>query len=83
MSEAVRAKRRDLRRRSAQDRRSRPHRRGGFCTIVDRAKDVIIRGGENIYSVEAEDVLCRHPAIMDAALVRSRTRRLERKPERW
>ena len=50
----------------------------GFCTIVDRAKDVIIRGGENIYSVEAEDVLYRHPAIMDAALVRSRTRRLER-----
>ena len=44
---------------------------------------MIIRGGENIYSVEAEDVLYRHPAIMDAALVRSRTRRLERKPERW
>ena len=41
----------------------------GFCTIVDRAKDVIIRGGENIYSVEVEDVLYRHPAIMDAALV--------------
>ena len=41
----------------------------GFCFIVDRAKDVIIRGGENIYSVEVEDVLYRHPAIMDAALV--------------
>ena len=41
----------------------------GFCTIVDRAKDVIIRGGENIYSVEVEDVLYRHPAVMDAALV--------------
>ena len=41
----------------------------GFCHIVDRAKDVIIRGGENIYSVEVEDVLYRHPAIMDAALV--------------
>ena len=41
----------------------------GFCVIVDRAKDVIIRGGENIYSVEVEDVLYRHPAIMDAALV--------------
>ncbi len=31
--------------------------------------DVIIRGGENIYSVEAEDVLYRHSAIMDAVLV--------------
>jgi long-chain acyl-CoA synthetase len=41
----------------------------GFCTIVDRAKDVIIRGGENIYSAEVENVLYRHPAIMDAALV--------------
>ena len=41
----------------------------GFCYIVDRMKDVIIRGGENIYSVEVENVLYRHPAIMDAALV--------------
>ena len=41
----------------------------GFCFIVDRAKDVIIRGGENIYSVEVENVLYDHPAIMDAALV--------------
>jgi long-chain acyl-CoA synthetase len=41
----------------------------GFCYIVDRKKDVIIRGGENIYSVEVEDVLYTHPAIMDAALV--------------
>ncbi len=41
----------------------------GFCTIVDRIKDVIIRGGENIYSVEVEDALYTHPAITDAALV--------------
>ena len=41
----------------------------GFCFIVDRAKDVIIRGGENIYSAEVEGVLYEHPAIMDAALV--------------
>ncbi|WP_158806950.1 class I adenylate-forming enzyme family protein [Beijerinckia sp. L45] len=41
----------------------------GFCYIVDRAKDVIIRGGENIYSVEVENVLYHHPAVMDAALV--------------
>ena len=41
----------------------------GFCYIVDRAKDVIIRGGENIYSAEVENVLYDHPSIMDAALV--------------
>jgi long-chain acyl-CoA synthetase len=41
----------------------------GFCYIVDRIKDVIIRGGENIYSVEVEDALYTHPTVMDAALV--------------
>lgn len=41
----------------------------GFCYIVDRAKDMLIRGGENIYCIEVENVLYDHPAIMDAALV--------------
>jgi long-chain acyl-CoA synthetase len=41
----------------------------GFCYIVDRAKDMIIRGGENIYCAEVEAVLYLHPAVMDAALV--------------
>jgi long-chain acyl-CoA synthetase len=41
----------------------------GFCTIVDRAKDMLIRGGENIYCVEVENLLYEHPAVMDAALV--------------
>jgi acyl-CoA synthetase (AMP-forming)/AMP-acid ligase II len=41
----------------------------GFCYIVDRAKDIIIRGGENIYSTEVENVLYDHPAVTDAALV--------------
>lgn len=41
----------------------------GFITIVDRAKDMLIRGGENIYCVEVEATLCEHPALMDAALV--------------
>src|SRR5579871_3339355 len=41
----------------------------GFCTIVDRAKDMLIRGGENIYCVEVENVLYEHPAVMDVALV--------------
>jgi len=41
----------------------------GFCYIVDRKKDMLIRGGENIYCIEVENVLYRHPAIMDAAVV--------------
>ena len=41
----------------------------GFCYIVDRKKDMLIRGGENIYCIEVENVLYQHPAIMDAAVV--------------
>lgn len=41
----------------------------GFLYIVDRAKDIIIRGGENIYSSEVEDVLYAHPAVTDCALI--------------
>jgi acyl-CoA synthetase (AMP-forming)/AMP-acid ligase II len=41
----------------------------GFCTILDRAHDMLIRGGENIYCIEVEDVLTQHPAVADAALV--------------
>ena len=41
----------------------------GFCYIIDRAKDMLIRGGENIYCVEVENVLYEHPAVMDAAIV--------------
>jgi long-chain acyl-CoA synthetase len=41
----------------------------GFLTIVDRAKDMIIRGGENIYSIEVENLLYEHPAVIDAALI--------------
>jgi long-chain acyl-CoA synthetase len=41
----------------------------GFCFIIDRAKDMLIRGGENIYCIEVENVLYDHPAVMDAALV--------------
>jgi len=41
----------------------------GFCFVVDRAKDIIIRGGENIYSSEVENVLYDHPAVTDAALI--------------
>jgi acyl-CoA synthetase (AMP-forming)/AMP-acid ligase II len=41
----------------------------GFCYVVDRVKDVIIRGGENIYSIEVEHILQQHPAIADVAVV--------------
>jgi long-chain acyl-CoA synthetase len=41
----------------------------GFIFIVDRAKDMIIRGGENVYCVEVEDILYKHPDVNDAAIV--------------
>jgi long-chain acyl-CoA synthetase len=41
----------------------------GFLTIVDRKKDMLIRGGENIYCAEVEAVLYRHPAVMDAGVI--------------
>jgi acyl-CoA synthetase (AMP-forming)/AMP-acid ligase II len=41
----------------------------GYLTITDRKKDIIIRGGENISSKEVEDVLARHPAVLEAAVV--------------
>jgi long-chain acyl-CoA synthetase len=41
----------------------------GFCYIIDRAKDMLIRGGENIYCIEVENALYDHPAVMDAAVV--------------
>jgi long-chain acyl-CoA synthetase len=41
----------------------------GFHYVVDRKKDVIIRGGENVYGAEVEAVLLEHPKVRDAALV--------------
>ncbi len=41
----------------------------GYIKIKDRSKDIIISGGENISSIEVEDVLFRHPAVMNAAVV--------------
>jgi steroid-24-oyl-CoA synthetase len=41
----------------------------GFVYIVDRAKDMIIRGGENVYCVEVETALFEHPAVTDAAAI--------------
>jgi long-chain acyl-CoA synthetase len=41
----------------------------GYLSIVGRKKEMIIRGGENIYPKEVEEVLYRHPAIQEAAVV--------------
>lgn len=40
----------------------------GFYYIVDRAKDMIISGGENVYSVEVEQALSSHPAVLECAV---------------
>src|SRR3712207_8465252 len=40
----------------------------GFVYIVDRAKDMVIRGGENVYCSEVEAALFEHPAVTDAAV---------------
>jgi len=40
----------------------------GFLFIVDRAKDMVIRGGENISSIEVESALYEHPAVLEAAV---------------
>jgi len=41
----------------------------GYIEVKDRSKDIIISGGENISTIEVEDVLYRHPAILEAAVV--------------
>ncbi len=41
----------------------------GYIKIKDRSKDIIISGGENISSIELEDILYRHPAVLAAAVV--------------
>ena len=41
----------------------------GYAEMKDRSKDIIISGGENISSLEVDDVLYRHPKIMEAAVV--------------
>ncbi|MDP6591189.1 MAG: class I adenylate-forming enzyme family protein [Rhodospirillales bacterium] len=41
----------------------------GCLFVLDRAKDMLLRGGENIYCVEIENALYRHPAVMEAAVI--------------
>lgn len=41
----------------------------GFVYITDRFKDMIVSGGENVYSIEVENVVSRHPAVMECAII--------------
>ena len=41
----------------------------GYFTIVDRKKDLIIRGGQNVYPADIEEALYRHPAVAEAAVI--------------
>ena len=41
----------------------------GYLTIVDRLKDMIITGGENVFPAEVETVLARHPGVADVAVI--------------
>ena len=41
----------------------------GYCTVEGRLKDMIIRGGENVYPREIEELLHRHPSVGDVAVV--------------
>jgi long-chain acyl-CoA synthetase len=41
----------------------------GFIFVVDRLKDMIISGGENVYSVEVENALYKHPAVIECAVI--------------
>ena len=41
----------------------------GCLYVLDRAKDMLIRGGENVYCVEVENALCSHPAVLAAAVI--------------
>jgi len=41
----------------------------GYLFMMDRSKDMIISGGENIYPREIEEVLCKHPAVREVAVI--------------
>ena len=41
----------------------------GYLFLVDRAKDMVISGGENVYSIEVEDAIATHPAVLESAVI--------------
>ncbi len=54
----------------------------GYCQIVGRLKDLVIRGGENIYPREVEEFLYGHPAIQDVQVFGIPDREVRRSPVR-
>ena len=55
----------------------------GYCSIVGRLKDVVIRGGENVYPTEIEQVLYHHPKVKDVQVGASViTRQAEPQPSK-
>ena len=71
---------REVRRRLAAHRRRGPHRPAGYVTLTDRAKDVIKSGGEWISSVDLENHLIAHPAVLEAAVVGVPDERWQERP---
>jgi fatty-acyl-CoA synthase len=55
----------------------------GYLTIVDRLKDIIVSGGENIASVEVEKALAAHPAVAEVAVVGVPSERWGEVPKAW
>ena len=55
----------------------------GYITIVDRKKDLIISGGENVSSVEVEKVLAAHPGVLEVAVVGIPRERWGEVPQAW
>ena len=53
----------------------------GYIELRDRAKDIIISGGENISTIEVEQALVRHPDVLEAAVDRHARREVGRAPE--
>jgi fatty-acyl-CoA synthase len=52
----------------------------GYVSIKDRAKEIIIRGGENLSSVEVENVIAAHPAVLECAVVAAPDKRFGEAP---
>jgi fatty-acyl-CoA synthase len=55
----------------------------GYLQIVDRKKDIIVSGGENVSSVQVESVLMSHPAVLECAVVGMPDERWGEVPQAW
>jgi fatty-acyl-CoA synthase len=59
------------------------HTDGPYLAITDRKKDVIITGGENVSSIEVEDCLFQHPAVLECAVIGVPDQKWGRRSRRW